>query len=79
MPVDRPDAPSAGRRRLLRRPEPRSERYYFLLALLLADILVIGLAGSSSFATFTYTPLTAATLLLALRTSEAARRMMRVA
>jgi voltage-gated potassium channel len=61
------------------RPPGRTGRYYLLLGLLLADILVIGLAGASKFATFTYTPLTAATLLLALRTSEAHRRTMRVA
>jgi hypothetical protein len=63
----------------LRRPEAGTERYYFLLALLLVDIFVIGLAGSSALATFTYTPLTAATLLLALRTSDARPRIMRVA
>ncbi len=94
MPVDQPDArrdPSGpagpdeaqasrmGRRRLLRRPEPHSERYFFLLVLLLADVCVIGLAGGGRWATFTYTPLTAATLVLALRTSEARRRTMRFA
>jgi hypothetical protein len=94
VPLDSPDAPrgsggtedaeerrgrGGGRLRRLHRPEPRSERYYFLLGLLLIDIFVIGLAGTSALATFTYTPLTAAILLLALRTSEAPRRMMRAA
>jgi hypothetical protein len=65
--------------RRLHRSEPRSERYYFLLALLLIDVCVIGLVGDSKWATFTYTPLTAATLLLALRTSEAKRGTMRIA
>ncbi len=54
-------------------------RYVLLLGFLLADILVVGLAGASKWATFTYTPLTAVTLLLALRTSEAKPRTMRVA
>lgn len=65
--------------RRLHRPEARSERYYFLFGLLLLDVCVIGLAGDSKWATFAYTPLTAATLLLALRTSEAKRGTMRTA
>ena len=65
--------------RRLRHAEPHSERYFFLLGLLLVDVCVIGLAGGGRWATFTYTPITAATLLLALRTSEARRRTMRIA
>jgi hypothetical protein len=61
------------------RPSRRTERYYLLLGLLLVDIFVIGLAGPSKWATFAYTPLTAATLLLALRTSEARRRTLLMA
>jgi hypothetical protein len=57
----------------------RTERYYLLLGLLLVDTFVIGLAGSSKWATLAYTPLTAATLLLALRTSEARRRTLLIA
>ena len=93
MPVDQPDEsgePSdgaqahgaAGRQaglRRLHRPEPGSERYFFLFGLLLVDVCVIGLAGTSRWATFAYAPLTAATLLLALRTSEARRAAMIVA
>jgi len=59
--------------------EPRSERYFFLFGLLLVDVCVIGLVGTGRWATFAYTPLTAATLLLALATSEAKRRTMRIA
>jgi hypothetical protein len=66
-------------RRRLRHPEPHNERYFFLLGLLVVDICVIGLAGAGRWATFSYTPITAATLLLALRTSEARRRTMRIA
>ncbi len=40
---------------------------------------MIGLAGSGRWATFIYTPLTAATLLLALRTSQASAATMRIA
>ncbi len=50
-----------------------------MFGLLLLDVCVIGLAGDSKWATFAYTPLTAATLLLALRTSEAKRGTMRIA
>ena len=68
-----PSPQRLGRPPSVRRPS-RAERYYLLLGLLLVDIFVIGLAGASKWATFAYTPLTAATLLLALRTSEAHRR-----
>jgi hypothetical protein len=61
------------------RPPSQTGRYVLLLGFLVADILVVGLAGASKWATFTYTPLTAATLLLALRTSEAKPRTMQVA
>ena len=57
----------------------RNERYFFLLACSVIDICVIGLAGAGRWATFSYTPITAATLLLALRTSEARRRTMQIA
>ena len=40
---------------------------------------MIGLVGTSRWATFAYTPLTAATLLLALSTSQARPRTMRIA
>ena len=84
MSVDLAGSPDgASRRRLsslrIARPPSRTGRYYLLLGLLLVDIFVIGLAGASKWATFTYTPLTAATLLLALRTSEAHRRAMLIA
>ena len=69
----------AGPLRRIRRPEPRSERYFFLFGLLLLDICVIGLVGTGRWATFAYTPLTAATLLLALSTSEAKHRTMQIA
>jgi len=65
--------------RRIRRHEPHSERYFFLFGLLLLDICVIGLVGTGRWATFAYTPLTAATLLLALATSGAKRGPMRVA
>jgi hypothetical protein len=71
--------PLAGGLRRLRRSEPHSERYFFLLGLLLIDVCVIGLAGSGRWATFFYAPITAASLLLALRTSEARRTTMRIA
>ena len=71
--------PLVGGLRRLRRSEPHSERYFFLLGLLLIDVCVIGLAGSGRWATFLYAPITAASLLLALRTSEARRRTMRIA
>ncbi len=73
--------PGARRRPLhrLRPTEPRNERYFVLLGLLLIDICVIGLAGGGRWATFSYTPITAASLLLALRTSEARRRTMQIA
>jgi Ion channel len=61
------------------RPPSRTGRYVLLLGFLLADIFVVGLAGASKWATFTYTPLTAVTLLLALRTSEAKPRTMKMA
>jgi hypothetical protein len=60
-------------------PPAHTGRYYLLLCCLLADIFVIGLAGASKVATFAYTPLTAATLLLALRTSAARPHTMRIA
>ena len=63
----------------LDRPPTHTGRYVLLLGFLLADILVVGLAGAGKVATFTYTPLTAVTLLLALRTSEAKPRAMRIA
>jgi hypothetical protein len=69
----------AGLRRRIHRPEPRSDRYFFLFGLLLLDVCVIGLVGAGRWATFVYTPLTAATLLLALATSEAKRRTMQIA
>jgi len=69
----------AGPLRTRRLREPRSDRYFFLLALLLIDVCVIGLVGTSRWATFAYTPLTAATLLLALSTSQARPRTMRIA
>ncbi len=65
--------------RRLRLARVRPERYYLLLVLLLIDVCLIGLAGSSRWATFAYTPVTAATLLLALYTSQARRRTLRVA
>ena len=71
--------PLVGGLRRLRRSKPRSERYFFLLGLLLIDVCVIGLAGSGRWATFFYAPITAASLLLALRTSEARRTTMRIA
>ena len=77
--ADGTQRPLAGGLRRLRRSEPHSERYFFLLGLLLIDVCVIGLAGSGRWATFLYTPITAASLLLALRTSEARRRTMRLA
>ena len=77
--ADGTQRPLAGGLHRLRRSEPHSERYFFLLALLLIDVCVIGLAGSGRWATFLYTPITAASLLLALRTSEARRRTMRIA
>jgi len=61
------------------RPPSQTGRYVLLLGFLLADILVVGLAGASKWATFTYTPLTAVTLLFALRTSEAKPRTMQIA
>ena len=61
------------------RPPSRTGRYVLLLGFLLADIFVVGLAGASKWATFTYTPLTAVTLLLALRTSQAKPRTMKIA
>ncbi len=64
------------RRRLIER---RTQRYYLLVCLLLVDIFVIALAGAGALVTLVYAPLTAAILLLALRTSEARRRTMRVA
>jgi hypothetical protein len=70
------DRPSSLR---IDRSPARTGRYALLLGFLLADIFVVGLAGASKWATFTYTPLTAATLLLALHTSEAKRRTMQVA
>jgi lysylphosphatidylglycerol synthetase-like protein (DUF2156 family) len=76
-PSDTPRGRLAGLR--VSRPPSRTERYYLLFGLLLADIFVIELAGASEWATFAYTPLTAATLLLALRTSEARRRTMQIA
>jgi Ion channel len=69
----------AGPPRRLRPREHRSERYFFLFGLLLLDICVIGLVGTGRWSTFAYTPLTAAILLLALATSEAKRRTMRIA
>jgi Ion channel len=69
----------SGRPRRPRLRESRNERYFFLLGLLVVDICVIGLAGAGRWATFSYTPITAATLLLALRTSEARRRTLRIA
>jgi len=57
----------------------QSDRYAALLVLLLVNILVIGLAGTSTAATFAYAPLTAAVMLMALRTSEARASSMRVA
>jgi len=89
VPVDpdgAPGAPSVGvaparqagpRRRLW--PEIGGEHYFFLFGLLLVDVCVVGLAGAGRWATFAYTPLVAATLLLALHTSEARRGTMRVA
>ena len=71
--------PLLGGLRRIRRSESQSERYFFLLGLLLIDVMVIGLAGSGRWATFAYTPITAATLLLALRTSEALHRTMQIA
>ena len=90
MPADEPDTgvgpesrPRAAPGRLgslrVGHPPTRTGRYVLLLGFLVADILVVGLAGASKWATFTYTPLTAVTLLLALRTSEAKPRTMRVA
>ena len=61
------------------RRKRQSDRYFALLVLLLVDILVIGLAGTSTAATFAYAPLTAAVMLMALRTSEARASSMRVA
>jgi lysylphosphatidylglycerol synthetase-like protein (DUF2156 family) len=61
------------------RPPTHTGRYVLLLSFLLADIFVIGLAGAGKVATFSYTPITAATLLLALRTSQAKPRTMRIA
>ena len=77
--ADGTQRPLVGGLRRLRRPEPHNERYFFLLGLLLIDVMVIGLAGSGRWATFFYTPITAATLLLALRTSEARPTTMRIA
>jgi lysylphosphatidylglycerol synthetase-like protein (DUF2156 family) len=77
--ADGTQRPLVGGLRRLRRPEPHSERYFFLLGLLLIDVCLIGLAGSGRWATFLYAPITAASLLLALRTSEAKRRTMRIA
>ena len=59
--------------------EPRTQRYFLLVCLLLIDIFVIALAGPGAIATFVYAPLTAAVLVLALRTSEAHRSTLRVA
>ena len=71
---------TAGRRTKSRRRRPaRPERYYLLLLLLLVDVCLIGLAGTGRWATFAYTPVTAATLLLALYTSQARNRVLRVA
>jgi lysylphosphatidylglycerol synthetase-like protein (DUF2156 family) len=61
------------------RPPTHTGRYVLLLSFLLADIFVIGLAGAGKVATFSYTPITATTLLLALRTSQAKPRTMRIA
>jgi lysylphosphatidylglycerol synthetase-like protein (DUF2156 family) len=77
--ADGTQRPLVGGLRRLRRSEPHSERYFFLLGLLLIDVCLIGLAGSGRWATFLYAPITAASLLLALRTSEAKRRTMRIA
>ncbi len=93
MPADQSDDPRrgpsggprarrgiGGRALARRRPiERRTQRYYLLVCLLLVDIFVIALAGSGSVVTLVYAPLTAAILLLALRTSEARRRTMQVA
>jgi len=75
------EAKTRDRRGVLRvdRPPSQTGRYVLLLGFLVADILVVGLAGANKWATFTYTPLTAVTLLLALRTSEAKPRTMQVA
>ena len=67
------------RRLLAVRRRRQSDRYAALLVLLMIDILVIGLAGTSVAATFAYAPLTAAVMLMALRTSEARKSSMRVA
>jgi hypothetical protein len=86
MPADQSDDPrdepgGEGGRRPARRHlgERRTQRYFLLVCLLLIDIFLIALAGSGPIATFIYAPLTAAILLLALRTSEARRRTMQVA
>jgi hypothetical protein len=63
------EGPASHERRAVRRlrlGRPRAERYYLLLLLLLIDVCLIGLAGLGRWATFAYTPVTAATLLLAL-------------
>ena len=77
--ADGPRGRRAGPRRRVGLREHRSDRYFFLFGLLLLDVCVIGLVGTGRWATFAYTPLTAATLLLALSTSQARRRTMRIA
>ena len=85
MTDDRPHAQpgsggTGGRLRGSRAGRHRTRRTYFLLfGLLIADIVVIGLAGTSPAATFSYAPLTAAVVLVALRASRVARRWMVVA